>query len=431
MIAITHYSLPRDISGVTNWLLPLMSFLRSRGEEVCLNLHHFGSDPAASSLAPSARALGVHVEVKSHPEWTEDAVRDDIRFLNRFRPSVYLPQCLPAHFYSARVAASAGVPCAVALHSDDPHYWALADTFADTTGPVSFVAVSAAILEKLPFPADRFGRVLIPYGVPIPAESAKWSDERFRVVYSGRFVERQKNVTTVLESLLRFCAEYPAGEAVLIGGGPRLDPLQRRVAEAGMETRVRFTGRLAPEEVGDELLRAHAILLMSDFEGLPVAFLEGMARGLVPVSRRTESGIPELVRDGETGLLVADDPNAVAAALGSLAQDRHRWCRLSQNARSLVANHYEEKVCFEKWWQLIEELREHSSGRYPITAASARSLPPPDPRLEGIDLRTPAWPRRVLPFLGWLSFLPVRILRRLFREFRARIMNSAPGRRDA
>ena len=83
---------------------------------------------------------------------------------------------------------------------------------------------------------------------------------------------------------------------------------------------VRFLGRV--DDVAELLAAADVVVMPSRQEGLGVAALEAMAAA-VPVIASRVGGLPEAVRDGETGLLVAaDDPTALAAAIARLAADR-------------------------------------------------------------------------------------------------------------
>ncbi len=79
---------------------------------------------------------------------------------------------------------------------------------------------------------------------------------------------------------------------------------------------------------------------MSDYEGLPISLLEAMACGVVPVARKIPSGIPELVLEGETGLLVDASPEKAASALIRLLDDPGPWHRCSQASRRLIAEKY-------------------------------------------------------------------------------------------
>jgi len=93
-------------------------------------------------------------------------------------------------------------------------------------------------------------------------------------------------------------------ELHLVGDGPERLALQTAFEQNGLLQHVRFWGWLAPEAVSKRLLDLDALVLMSDCEGLPLALLEAMAHGVVPVVTNLESGHTEVVKDGENGFLV-------------------------------------------------------------------------------------------------------------------------------
>ncbi len=107
----------------------------------------------------------------------------------------------------------------------------------------------------------------------------------------------------------------------LVGDGPLRGELERLTEELGLSSRVTFHGSLTEAEVAAVLGRADIFVLPSiiapdgQMEGLPVALMEALAAGLITVSTR-QSGIPELIRDGETGYLAEPgDPADLARAL--------------------------------------------------------------------------------------------------------------------
>ena len=124
--------------------------------------------------------------------------------------------------------------------------------------------------------------------------------------------------------LLRALAD-PALERVdlaLVGDGPLRGELEAAAADLAAAGRVRFLGGRTEAEVREMLAASDVFVLPSvvtadgDMEGIPVALMESMASGLLTVASRM-SGIPELIRDGETGLLAepgdADDLRAALA----------------------------------------------------------------------------------------------------------------------
>jgi glycosyltransferase involved in cell wall biosynthesis len=101
--------------------------------------------------------------------------------------------------------------------------------------------------------------------------------------------------------------------------------------------RVELTGRISGAGVRDILLASHAFVLLSDFEGLPVAMLEAMEAGCVPIVYAMDSGIPEVLRSGENGIVVPQgDIAAVVDAVAAVQSDREPWKRMALAARRTV-----------------------------------------------------------------------------------------------
>lgn len=166
-----------------------------------------------------------------------------------------------------------------------------------------------------------------------------------------------------------------AGEAVeldLVGDGPRRGELERQCARLGVATRVHFLGGLTEPAVAEVLDRADAFAQASvvqpdgDTDGIPVALMEAMAVG-VPVVASRVSGVPELVRDGETGLLAPPgDAAALADALRTLRAEPGAAIERARAARALV----EEQFAVEgQSSRLLALIRASSSSPWPAAAA--------------------------------------------------------------
>ena len=393
-LALAHYSSPADISGVTTWFERLAMRLHNDGVNLAVHLHHFGRNPDEASLLPSLRDGGVPVEVVSRQASLRADVVQTLGFLNRYQPTVFLPQCLNAHYFAAAIAGKQCVPWALTMHSDDPDYWGIASLRRPAAYGGTLVCVSEHIALLAAERGLGVGSPVIPYGVDVPSQFATYSSEPFRVVYSGRLVELQKRMSLVIATLIHACLRDPRIVATVIGDGPALIPSRETVAKAGLTQRITFIGRLAPERVKLELLSAQAILLMSDFEGLPVALLEAMAAGVVPVVRFIPSGIPELVQHERTGLLGDDRPENVAGLLVRLAHDASLWQRCSVAGRELVAQHYSADVCYRRWLALVQELDSRSAVRYPLRIPWRLNLPRNDPGYGGGNAPArPLWRR--------------------------------------
>ena len=366
-IAFAHYNEANDISGVTSWLIQLALYLKGEGCSVAIVLLDLCEPGDTSPLELALRQGGIEI-FKSPPTGSlRKDVNATLAFLNAWRPDVFLPQCKPHHYVAAAIAGRCGLPWGLTLHSDDPDYWATASSLPPLRNGGKTICVSQHIQAQLAQQGGESQAVVIPYGVSIPATTTHYSVHPFRVVYSGRLWEHQKRASLVVESLIRACQRSEAITATLIGDGYSRPACEKQVRDAGLGDRISFSGRLPFAGVQEILLQSQAILLMSDFEGLPVALLEAMAAGVVPVVRSIPSGIPEVVRQGDTGLLVGEDPDHASAALKALAEDPALWQRCSAASRQLVEERFSSDHCHGQWLALVRQLQATAKPTYPIT----------------------------------------------------------------
>jgi colanic acid/amylovoran biosynthesis glycosyltransferase len=149
-----------------------------------------------------------------------------------------------------------------------------------------------------------------------------------------------------------------AGEpirATIIGDGPRRAALEQRARVLGIADHVRFTGTVGQDEIGAYYERADVFCLPSFIEGIPVVLLEAMASG-VPVVASRITGIPELVEDGTSGLLVPPGrSDLLAQALHSLLADVGRRAELAAAARRRVALEYELTASAQRLLALMQQ----------------------------------------------------------------------------
>lgn len=157
-----------------------------------------------------------------------------------------------------------------------------------------------------------------------------------RLVCVGRLCE-QKGQALLLAAAARLHAEGIDFRLVLVGDGEMRRPLEARIAEHGLGTRVEITGWASGDQVRAHLHGARALVLPSFAEGLPVVIMEALALGR-PVLSTSVAGIPELVRPGENGWLVpAGDVDALTDAMRRvLTTDGATLTRMGQAGRLAV-----------------------------------------------------------------------------------------------
>ena len=143
---------------------------------------------------------------------------------------------------------------------------------------------------------------------------------------------------------LEAVAELPVLTLFVAGDGPDRDVLERRARELGVDGRARFLGSVPRDGVLRLFRAADASVLSSSWENLPHTVLEALAVGS-PVIATSVGGVPEVVRDGENGLLVpARDPHALAEAIRRFFADEDLRARLAAAAPGSVAGYTEDAV---------------------------------------------------------------------------------------
>ena len=220
--------------------------------------------------------------------------------------------------------------------------------------------IEAALLHrshKIAAVASWVAEALRPYGVD-PAEvtvTGNGVEARFlvaptvrgkepTVLYVGRLASG-KGLPELVSAARTVVDRHqdPALRFVLVGKGPLLSRLRHLVSEAGLQGRFGFWGDI-PAERRDELVRLYSrssiFVLPSHHEGMSTVLLEAMACGL-PVVSPAVGGAPEVVVDGENGLLVPpQNPKALAEALLTLLGDNRLCQRLGRNAQATIERHH-------------------------------------------------------------------------------------------
>lgn len=144
----------------------------------------------------------------------------------------------------------------------------------------------------------------------------------------------EQKAHTVLFDALEKTAGLDRAHLLVVGDGELRQVLTTRVAGSGLAGRVHFLG--ARRDLGNLLAASDVFVMPSLWEGLPLSMVLAMGGG-VPVVATRVAGIPEIVKDGETGLLVhPGDSSALGAALARLAADASLRARLGAAAREYV-----------------------------------------------------------------------------------------------
>lgn len=390
---------PNRVGGPYAWLPRLLPLLRERGIESKV-LFFIPGNKKKCRAVQLVKEQGFQYSVKKSPRYTDQRIRWILEQLQEDPPDVFIPNLIVPAFYASRWVKKAGIPTVGVMHSDDPFYYGVLDQFVFGKSDYklsAFVAVSRFIEENIHNKGKTQSLIrCIPYGAPIPSITTKKASEKLRIIYVGRLVEEQKQISLLTKAFCRAVREVPNTEAIIYGSGSSSDAVEKIIAEQGQGISVKLGGRIDSDKVQQHLLKSHVIVLLSDYEGLPIALMEAMACGVVPVCLRIRSGIPELIEDGMTGLLVDDRGDSFTNAIRRLQQESGLWEKLSQGARSKMETEYSDSIAGDLWAELLQELYQNSNKHQTIQIPRFFSVPPVHPAFVKRDPRRPSLGERLL-----------------------------------
>jgi glycosyltransferase involved in cell wall biosynthesis len=187
--------------------------------------------------------------------------------------------------------------------------------------------------------------------------------EQSRVVLFVGTFSVHKGAKYLIGAIPRVLLRHPNVKLVLVGSGPLEPHLRELVRRLGVTEHVVFVGRTSHHEMPQLVAAADVLVLPSLNEGLPRVILEAMATGL-PVVATSVGGVPELVIDGRTGLLVQPgDEEALADAVCRVLDNPDLAKAWGRAGREVAERQYEREANLRRYAEIIETVA--SSGRGP------------------------------------------------------------------
>lgn len=237
---------------------------------------------------------------------------------------------------------------------------------ADYRGYATYAANTVVVAQNMKETMQAFGA---------PPERITWSpagpaDDFFELHSSpsrsstflslGRFVEKKAPHLSLL-AFAKIAERYPEARLIMGGDGPLMQVCIDISKASGIEGRIDFIGRIDQEEQKRLLSDCLAFVQHSrtasdgDMEGTPVAILEASAAGLPIISTR-HSGIPDIVKEGVSGLLVDEgDVDAMASAMARLLSDKGAAELMGTKGRRLVKEHFTLEAHIRTLTEVIDQ----------------------------------------------------------------------------
>jgi glycosyltransferase involved in cell wall biosynthesis len=311
------------------------------------------SDPLAARMLDDAGVR--HLTLGRTAKWDVHRLGGVAAVLRRHRFDVLHTHKFGSNLWGAVIGTACRVPVIVAHE----HSWsyegnpsrAWLDGQVIGRAATRFIAVSSADGRRM---VSREGvdpaKVLVIPTAYIPSPASAGTDLRTELglddsvplIAIAAVLRPEKRLDLLLEAHARVTASLPGARLAIAGDGPCRTGLERRAGELGIGDSVHFLGRRA--DVDGVLGAADVAALSSDREGLPLLVFECMANGL-PIVATAVGGIPDVVQDGQTGILVPRrDPEALAGGLLELLGNPVRRQAMATQARAALHGYTIEAV---------------------------------------------------------------------------------------
>ncbi len=304
------------------------------------------------ALADACGALGIPfhhvVNMVRRPSPGRDvrAIIEMRRLVTELTPDVVQVNSTKAGLITRLALIGTGIPAVFTAHG-----WAF-------SGRRGLAGICALAVEKAMAPLSRAVVCVSDWDRSLAVDRGVAPRSRLRVIHNGiaapdgppqrgpwprrpllvcvARLAPPKDIRLLLDALVQQGLEQ--WRVQIIGDGPERETLYRHLEDLGLSDRVQFLGER--RSVENYLRVADAFVLPSRWEGLPYSILEAMRWGLPVVASRV-GGIPELVIDRVTGLLVtAGDVGALSSALRRLAEDGEGARALGRAGHARVARHF-------------------------------------------------------------------------------------------
>jgi glycosyltransferase involved in cell wall biosynthesis len=374
-VRILHVAKVAGISGSENHLLLLLPQLAERGYSVRLVMLHEG-EPGAEEFAARLRAAAVPVDELRLPRALDPVAFTRLgRIVRRERPAILHTHLVHADFHGLVTGRIARVPVLVSTKHGfnafrDGRAFAAADRAVAGLADVH-IAISAGLARYLAESEgfDESSFEIVHYGIARGPDPAPLPDAP-RLAIVGRLIPI-KGHEVLLRALAAVRKGLPEVTLDVAGDGPLGGELRATAARLGLGDAVTFLGHVSP--AASVLDHAHVVVVPSFGEGFGMVALEAMERGRPVIASRV-GGLPEIVDDGRTGLLVpAADADALAGAIRELVSDPERAEAFGRAARARAAEQFSQERCTDRIEELYRSALAAAGDRRSRTRPHARS----------------------------------------------------------
>jgi glycosyltransferase involved in cell wall biosynthesis len=315
----------------------------------------------AKSLGSPAALLALPGYLLKFRGAARDAVRE------------FVPEVVSVHWWAPGALATAGlnVPVAITCHGSDVRLLGQSALIRMIGRPILQGAAGvSAVSETMAGDLRNWGGVERVTVTPMPVDDARFAGGAARptppvVLFAGNII-RAKGVDLILRAATEVRQLGMEFRLRLVGDGPDRAEFERLATDLGVSGIVEWAGAKGHDEMPGEFARAAVFVLASRGprgEGLPLTVVEALLSGCAVVATPA-GGVPEIVLDGETGLIARDaDASHLAAQLGRLLKDPALRERLGTAGRARALAQHGERQANDRFFAFLGSAVRRGGGR--------------------------------------------------------------------
>jgi glycosyltransferase involved in cell wall biosynthesis len=308
------------------------------------------------------------------PKFDPGLLRKIVREIKRFEPDVVQVNGSRTVKYGAMAKRLAGEHWSliyrnIGIPSDWHHWWgtilvyrrAIMPLMDGVVGVSHYSLQNATSIYHMRAPSTVILNGISPDRLTTTTErnavrEAAGVEERDVVLLFVGFLDEVKRPDRYLRLVERLSRVRPGIRGWIVGDGPLREEMERLTSTLGLLDRVRFFG--TQDDVASFMQAADVFVVTSKTEGVPAVVLEAGYMGLPVVATRV-GGLPECVREGETGLLVdSESERQMDAAILKLVDDPQLRARMGENARRWIGEHLTIEHIADRYLEFYRTVRE-------------------------------------------------------------------------
>ena len=294
--------------------------------------------------------------------YVEDQVKELLGIVKKEDISIVVANLVIPALYATQYLKPFNIPVVGVMHSNDTFYKGVITKFihGNKKNQLSTaVSVSRYINTICESQNTQTQLLNIPCGTPkVENSTSRESKGILKVIYAGRLVVQQKQILKLTKA---FCDASKVNDKInfsIYGDGDQEQSIKALINHERASKNVTLFKALRPSQIIKKIQEHHVFTLMSDYEGMPIALMEAMSCGVVPICLNEESGINEIIQHGVNGFIVKDRGKDYQEKLQLLVNDRSLWETMSKNARATIQQKYSSKITHHKWFELLNQCKD-------------------------------------------------------------------------